>query len=125
MRPDVNYQNLSQEEKESQWKARWELPKPMEERSEYQARISTNKKIKQKNNEIITGIENIASNMEDDRKQWQASEEVRQLYNIKSARGMQRILRATSGEDSVQKYKESIESLIDVINDVKNKQQEK
>ena len=73
----------------------------MEERSEYQARISTNKKIKQKNNEIITGIENIASNMEDDRKQWQASEEVRQLYNIKSARGMQRILRATSGEDSV------------------------
>jgi hypothetical protein len=70
MRPDVNYQNLSQEEKESQWKARWELPKPMEERSEYQARISTNKKIKQKNNEIITGIENIASNMEDDRKQW-------------------------------------------------------
>lgn len=38
---------------------------------------------------------------------------------------MQRILRATSGEDSVQKYKESIESLIDVINDVKNKQQEK
>jgi len=38
---------------------------------------------------------------------------------------MQRILRATSGEDSVQKYKESIESLVDVINDVKNKQQEK
>ena len=34
-------------------------------------------------------------------------------------------MRATSGEDSVQKYKESIESLIDVINDVKNKQQEK
>lgn len=64
--------------------------------------------------------------MEDDRKQWQASEEVRQLYNIKSARGMQRILRASSsGADSVQKYKESIESLVDVINDVKNKQQEK
>jgi hypothetical protein len=73
----------------------------MEERSEYQVRISTNKKIKQKNNEIITGIENIASNMEDDRKQWQASEELRQLYNIKSTRGMQRILKATSGEDSV------------------------
>jgi hypothetical protein len=46
MRPDVNYQNLSQEEKETQWKARWELPRPMEERSEYQVRISTNKKIK-------------------------------------------------------------------------------
>jgi len=46
MKPDMNYQNLTQEEKESNWKAKWELPKPMEERSEYQVRISTNKKIK-------------------------------------------------------------------------------
>lgn len=26
MRPDVNYQNLSEEEKETMWNARWELP---------------------------------------------------------------------------------------------------
>ena len=70
MRLDVNYQNLSQEEKETQWRVRWELPKPMAERSEYQTRIANNKKIKQKNKEIIDGIENIASNMEDDRKHW-------------------------------------------------------
>lgn len=42
----------------------------MAERSEYQTRIANNKKIKQKNKEIIDGIENIASNMEDDRKHW-------------------------------------------------------
>lgn len=70
MRPDVNYQNLSLEEKETLWRTRWELPKPMEERSEYQTRIATNKKIKTKNKEIIEGIDAIATNMEDDRKQW-------------------------------------------------------
>ena len=53
MRPDVNYQNLSEEEKEIQWKARWDLPKPLTEKESYEARIEHNKKIK---NKIIRAI---------------------------------------------------------------------
>jgi dynein heavy chain len=77
MRPDVNYQNLSEEEKETQWKARWELPGRNEEKAEYEERIAKNRKINNKTVEIITGIEKIQTNMEEDRKHWQASEEVR------------------------------------------------
>jgi len=128
MRPDVNYQNLSEEEKEMQWKARWELPRQCEDKAEYEERIAKNRKINNKTVEIVAGIEKIQTNMEEDRKHWQASEEVRQLYNIRTERGKKRILRGTQGEldqDPVQRYKESIESLIDVMNDVKNKQQQK
>lgn len=128
MRPDVTYQNLSEEEKEIQWKARWELPRPLEEKPEYAARIARNRKVNNRTVEIISGIEKIQTNMEEDRKHWQASEEVRQLYNIRTERGKKRILRGTQGEldqDPVQRYKESIESLIDVMNDVKNKQPQK
>mmetsp|Transcript_20727 Transcript_20727/g.31788 ORF Transcript_20727/g.31788 Transcript_20727/m.31788 type:complete len:653 (+) Transcript_20727:3424-5382(+) len=66
--------------------------------------------------------------MEEDRKHWQASEELRQLYNIRTERGRRRIMRGTQGDldqDPVQRYKESIESLMDVRNDVKNKQPQK
>jgi hypothetical protein len=79
VRQDANYQNLSEEEKEIQWKARWELPRACEERSEYEERIARNGKINAKTLEIIAGIEKIQTNMEEDRKHWQASEEVRQL----------------------------------------------
>ena len=94
----MNYQNLSEEEKETQWKARWELPGKLEEKPEYEERIATNRKIKNKTVEIITGIEKISTNMEEDRKHWQASEEVRQLYNIRTDRGKKRILRGNQGE---------------------------
>jgi hypothetical protein len=77
MRPDVTYQNLSEEEKEIQWKARWELPRPLEEKPEYAARIARNRKVNNRTVEIISGIEKIQTNMEEDRKHWQASEEVR------------------------------------------------
>jgi hypothetical protein len=70
MRPDVTYQNLSEEEKEIQWKARWELPRPLEEKSEYAARIAKNRKVNNRTVEIITGIEKIQTNMEEDRKHW-------------------------------------------------------
>ena len=33
MRQDFNYQNLSEEEKEMQWKSKWELPRDFESRS--------------------------------------------------------------------------------------------
>ena len=70
MRPDVNYQNLSEEEKEIQWKARWDLPRPLTDKESYEQRIEHNKKIKTKITEIDTGIENIQTSMEEDRKQW-------------------------------------------------------
>jgi len=49
----------------------------MQEKAEYEYRISKNKKIQNKQYEILSGIERISSNMEEDRKHWQASEEVR------------------------------------------------
>ena len=115
---------MSEEEKEIHWKAKWELPKPLESKPEYEERIATNRKIINKTVEIVQGIEKIQTNMEEDRKHWQASEEVRQLYNIRTERGKKRILRGTQGDldqDPVQRYKESIESLMDVRNDIKNK----
>mmetsp|Transcript_20727 Transcript_20727/g.31790 ORF Transcript_20727/g.31790 Transcript_20727/m.31790 type:complete len:322 (+) Transcript_20727:2434-3399(+) len=53
MRPDVNYQNLSDEEKENQWRIRWELPNPLDEKREYEERIGGNRKIMNKTVEII------------------------------------------------------------------------
>jgi dynein heavy chain len=70
MRQDVNYQNLSEEEKEMQWKSKWELPRDLESRSEYVEKIAGNKKINQKKSEIVLGIDKIQTNMEEDRKHW-------------------------------------------------------
>jgi hypothetical protein len=86
MRQDGNYQNLSPEEKEIKWREKWDLPRA-EEKLEYEERIAKNKKIQHKTVEILTGIEKIQANMEEDRKHWQASEEVRQLQNIRTAKG--------------------------------------
>jgi len=101
MRPDVNYQNLSEEEKEIQWKARWDLPKQAGEKpgekESYEQKIEHSSNIKKKITEIDNGIENIHSSMEEDRKHWQASEELRQLYNIRTDKGKRRILRGAQG----------------------------
>jgi hypothetical protein len=70
MRPDVTYQNLSEEEKEVQWKAKWELPGKAQDKPEYEERIATNRKIKSKLVEIVTGVEKVYTNMEEDRKHW-------------------------------------------------------
>jgi dynein heavy chain len=86
MRQDGNYQNLSPEEKEIKWREKWDLPRA-DEKLEYEERIAKNKKIQHKTAEILTGIEKIQANMEEDRKHWQASEEVRQLQNIRTAKG--------------------------------------
>jgi len=66
---DIHYQNMSEEEKEEEWRQKWKLPKDYESKSEYEDKIVGNKKIKNASVYIIEGIENIASNMEDDRKQ--------------------------------------------------------
>lgn len=125
MRPDVNYQNLTEEEKVNQWKARWELPRGPDEKEEYENRISRNNKIRAKTKEIIAGIDAIQSSMGEDQKIWVNSDEIRQLNNMKSDRGIRRILRGSNQEDSVQKYKESIEILVELMNDIKNKHQQK
>ena len=53
MRSDLNYQNMATEEKESLWKAHWELPRALEDKHEYEERIVRNKKINVKIIEII------------------------------------------------------------------------
>lgn len=116
---------MTDDEKDEEWKKRWQLPKPYESKPEYEDRISRNKNINNTSIYIIEGIENIQANMEDDRKHWQVSDEFRQLYNIRSERGRKRILLGAKDSldpDPVQRYKESIDSLTDVLNDVRNKQ---
>ena len=57
-----------------------------------------------------------------------ASDEFRQLYNIRSDRGRKRILLGNKDvldPDPVQKYKDSIENLNDTLNDIKNKASQK
>jgi len=93
----------------------------MEEKDDYEGRISRNGKIRVKTKEIIAGIDAIQSSMGEDQKIWVNSDEIRQLNNMKSDKGIRRILRGSNQEDSVQKYKESIEILIDLMNDIKNR----
>lgn len=117
---------MTDEEKGEEWNKKWTLPKPYEVKPDYEERISRNKNINNNSIYIIEGIESIQTSMEDDRKHWQASDEFRQLYNIRSERGRKRILLGNKDQldpDPVQRYKESIESLNDVLNDVKNKHQ--
>lgn len=56
---DANYQNLSEEEKDAEWVARWKLPKAYEAKPEYEDRISRNKGINGISLQVIEGIENI------------------------------------------------------------------
>lgn len=42
---DVNYQNMTEEEKEERWRKMWQLPKPAEPKLEYEDRINKNKNI--------------------------------------------------------------------------------
>lgn len=79
LRSDINYQNLSEEEKENIWKKNWELPRPLEEKHEYEERILRNKKINQKILEIIQGIEAIEVPMNQDCQIWSNHEVVSNL----------------------------------------------
>ena len=83
---------MTDEEKGEEWNKKWTLPKPYEVKPDYEERISRNKNINNNSIYIIEGIESIQTSMEDDRKHWQASDEFRQLYNIRSERGRKRIL---------------------------------
>ena len=119
---DVNFQNMSEE-----WRKKWQLPRTYEAKQEYEEKIAK-KSTTVISVQILEGIENIQQIIEDDRKHWQASDEFRQLYNIRSDRGRKRILLGSKDAldpDPVQKYKDSIESLNDVLNDIKNKHSQK
>lgn len=96
----------------------------MDDKPEYVDRIGKKSKIKHKKQEITEGVQRIQTNMDEDRKRWQASEERRFLQNMRTERGWRRILRGASDEDNedpVQRYKESIESINEIIIDVNNK----
>lgn len=130
MRPDVYYQNLTEEEKEAQWKARWELPQTskLDEKHEYEHRIANNRKIQNKQFEILAGIEKISESMDDDRKHWQANDDVRALYNIRTDRGKRRILKGNQGQldqDPVQGYRQAIENIVEVLSSIKGTQPQK
>jgi hypothetical protein len=87
-------------------------------------RIAKKSKIKNKKHEITEGVQRIQTNMEEDRKRWQASEERRFLSNMRPERGKGGILRGSAeedGEDPVQRYKESIESVTEILIDINNK----
>jgi hypothetical protein len=69
IKANSNYQNYSEEEKDNWWKERFELP-PIKSRSSYEERITNNKKIQSKIDEILIGIDAVAPAMEDDRRHW-------------------------------------------------------
>lgn len=56
---DVNFQNMTEEEKEEEWKKRWALPRPMEVKNEFEDKISRNNAINTTSIQILEGIENI------------------------------------------------------------------
>jgi dynein heavy chain len=67
-------------------------------------------------------------NIDEDRKFWQSSDDLRQLSNIRTERGKKRILRGNQDQldvDPVQRYRESMDSLQDILNDIKNKPTQK
>ena len=63
---DINYQNMTDEEKEEEWRKKWMLPKPYEPKPDYEDRIAKNKGINTSTIHIIEGIEAISKNMKAD-----------------------------------------------------------
>jgi Dynein heavy chain, N-terminal region 1 len=63
---DVNFQNMSEEERDEEWRRRWQLPKAYEPKPEYEDRIQKNKGINTSSIHIIEGIEAISKNMKAD-----------------------------------------------------------
>ena len=74
---DINFQNMTDEEKEDEWKKRWVLPKPYEPKPEYEDRIAKTKGINTSTIHIIEGIESISKNMKADIDNQMNSEEYR------------------------------------------------
>ena len=50
---------MTDEEKEEEWKKRWLLPRPYENKNEYEEKISKHKGINTTSIQILEGIENV------------------------------------------------------------------
>lgn len=125
---DVNFQNMTQEEKDEDWRKRWQLPKPFEQKMDNERYIQGHKSVKPTIDLILDSIENIKQVMDDDKKHWRGSDEFIQLNGRRSDRGKKRILNGTNDPldvDPVAKYKQSIEFISELLSDCKNRPSQK
>lgn len=104
---DINFQNMSEEEKEENWKKQWMLPKPYEPKPEYDDRVAKNKGINTSTIHIIEGIESISKNMKADIDNQMNSEEYRQVTSFKFRRNRTSRLQIPEQED-LERYKDAI-----------------
>ena len=115
---------MSEEEKEQEWVRKWQLPKAYEPKPEYEDRINKNKSINLSSNHIVEGIVSIAKNMKADIENQMNSEEYRQVSSFRFRRDKTTRLQIPD-QDDLLKYKDAIELLTEVMNDIKNKQSQK
>ena len=121
---DMNFQNMSEEEKEQEWVRKWQLPKAYDPKPEYEEKINKNKSINLSSNHIVEGIVSIAKNMKADIENQMNSEEYRQVSSFRFRRDKTTRLQIPD-QDDLLKYKDDIELLTEVMNDIKNKQSQK
>lgn len=115
---------MSEEDKEQEWVRKWQLPKAYEPKPEYEDRINKNKSINLSSNHIVEGIVSIAKNMKADIENQMNSEEYRQVSSFRFRRDKTTRLQIPD-QDDLLKYKDAIELLTEVMNDIKNKQSQK
>lgn len=116
---------MSEEEREEEWRKRWQLPKPYEAKAEYEDRIQKNKGINSSSIHIIEGIEAISKNMKADIENQMNSEEYRQVSSFRFRHGKTTRHQIADQDNILDKYKDAIELLTEVMNDIKNKQSQK
>jgi hypothetical protein len=101
------------QEKDSEWRRRWELPKAYEPKKDYHLRINEHKSIRPIKDTIKECILNVKEGIQNDAKRWSTQEQYRHLYNMRSERGRKRILQRKGddqyGQDPVEQYRTQIE----------------
>jgi len=126
---DLNYQNMTEEEKDAIWAKAFRLPKSYnpKEKESYLEKIQGKTEVKGIAEHINEVVEKIKKNMEEDAVLWKGYPEVRQIRNLRTQRGKQRFLVGDSDkqkkfpEDPVYLYKSSIDLLEEIVADIKNK----
>lgn len=125
---DINYQNMTEEEKQKAWDEKWALKSTTAGDHEYFDKVQASKDIKAISTQIAQVVENIQQKMDEDCKLWQLSPEIRHLSNLKTERGKNRFLKVSldaGDNDSVVKYRNGIENLKEIVEDVRIKQVQK
>lgn len=115
---------MTEEEKDQWWKDRFELPHPMPKKHEYEERITRNEKIQAKVNEILKGIDNVSTAIEEDKRHWNASEERRQLSSMSKDKWLRRMLQGQNNlaeADPVAQYRDILDNLACVVTDIQNR----